>query len=144
MSEATLLPVDPDFEKFTRGQPINEDFAALRDDPNFVSKQMADVMVMPRREPLEDIERELDRGERLALKELRMSPGWPVLERLLEKVVHSHRKSVISMSESDPLGNADGIAKQWAYLTMLKAAKGSVATLVDAEVKAFDEEAKKR
>jgi hypothetical protein len=131
-----------DFENFTRGLPINEDLARLRDDPNFTMP--AAVQPSPARGPIEDVERELDRSEKLALKELRMSPGWPVLERLLEKVVHNHRKSVISMSEADPLSNKDAIAAQWAYLTMLKAARNSVVMLVDAEVKAFDEEARRR
>lgn len=147
MSE-TIMPqplgAADQFERYTRGLPINEDFSRLRDDPNFVQKQMAEVAVMPRREPLEDVERELERGERLALKELRMSPGWTVLQRLLEKTIHLHRKSVISISEHDPLANKEKIAEQWAYHGALKIAASAVAGLVDAEVKAFDEEAKKR
>lgn len=134
--------METEFERFTRGQPINAEMELLRDDPNFVAKQMAEVAVMPRREPLEDVERDLDRGERLALKEMRLSPGWPVLERLLEKALHFHRKAVISISESDPLGNKDAIADQWAYMNALKTAKNMVGVLVDAEVKAFDDEAK--
>lgn len=136
------MATESEFERFTRGKPINQEMAALRDDPNFVAQQMAEVTVMPRREPLEDVERPLDRGERLALKELRLSPGWPVLERLLERTVLLHRKSVISMSESDPLANKDAIANQWAYLNALKTAKNAVGMLVDEEVRQFDLEAK--
>lgn len=139
-----LLPVDPDFERYTRGRPINEDFARLRDDPNFVTRHPEQPAAQVVHAPLEDVERELERGERLALKELRMSPGWPVLQRLLEKTVHAHRKSVISISEHDPLANKEKIAEQWAYHGALKIATNAVAGLVDAEVKAFDEEAKKR
>jgi hypothetical protein len=46
------------------------------------------------------------------------------------------------MSQSDPLGNAEKIAQQWAYLNALRAAAQQVTALVDAEVKALDEESK--
>lgn len=132
-----------EFERFTRGEPINEEMRELRDDPNFAAKQQqASVLEMPRSQPLEDVERDLDRSEDLALKELRMSPGWPVLKRLLEKTCYLHQKRVISMSENDPLANKDAIANQWAYLNALKMAKNMVTVLVDDEVKRFDQESK--
>ena len=124
-------------ERFTRGEPINEEMARVfAQRPEDVSPAAAPARVV------EDVERELERGERLALKEMRMSPGWPVLQRLLEKSLHFHRKSVISMSEHDPLGNKDRNANQWAYLNALKTAKDAVGLLVDAEVKALDEESR--
>ena len=143
-----LIAIESEFERFTRGRPINDEMAALRDDPNFVAKAMAVVGAVAQVEyaapvPVEDVDRELERSEKLALKELRMSPGWPVLERLLEKAVHAHRKYVISMSEHDPLANRDLIANQWAYLNSLKAAKNSVIMRVNSIVQALDEEAKR-
>ena len=130
-------------ERYTRGFPINETLAAMRDDPNFVARQMAEVQ--PRvAEPLDEIERELERSERLALKEMRGGPGWPVLQRLLEKTVHFNKKRVISISESDPLGNQQTIANQWAYQNSLRMAMTAVTELVDAEVKLLDEQARKQ
>jgi len=130
-------------EKFHQGTPLNEELAEIQRSAAGASPGSPVL----HREAVEDgakhdAERELTRVERLHLKELRQADGWVVLQRLLERTLFLHRKSVISMSQSDPLGNAEKIAQQWAYLNALRAAAQQVTALVDAEVKALDEESK--
>ena len=129
-----------DHEKYLAGEPLNDELRDLRDGKT--PEPLAPVLPWPIPEPMEDAERELTLTERLALKELRASDGWNVQMRLLEKCILSHRNSVISMSQRDPLTNKDAIANQWAYLNALKSAKQAIEVLVDAEVKAVDEDAR--
>jgi hypothetical protein len=85
-----------------------------------------------------DVERELERGERLALKEMVMLPGWAILRRLMEKYFHKQKKSAISMSQADPLGNATKIAERWAYVNAFESVKAQIPVMVQAEIDAMD------
>ena len=127
-----------DHEKYLAGEPLNDELRDLRDGKT--PEPLAPVLPWPIPEPMEDAERDLTRTERLALKELRASDGWPAMMRLLEMTVLLHRKSVITFSERDPLNHKDEIANQWAYLNSLRSAKQAIQALVDAEVKKADEE----
>lgn len=124
------------YDRYLRGQPLNDELAKVRDG----SAQQAAVQAQQaaRPEPVEDVERELERGERVALKEMVLSAGWPVLLRLLEKSFHKRRKGAISMSQDDPLGNERKVAEQWARTNAFEQAKREIPLLVLAEIEAMD------
>lgn len=129
------------YQSYLNGEPLNEELAAV---------QAGKVVLMENREPvanrqagvIEDAERPLSRTERLELKELRQSDGWPVLMRLLEKRFQTLRKAAINMSQNDPLGNSAEIGKTWAYVGMYARAKIEIEALLEEELKALREEEK--
>lgn len=119
---------------FLHGTPLSEEHAAVRDgsSPNKGHAK-------PKKPEIENASRELTNDERAALRELRLSDGWPVLLRLQEKIVQMHRAGAISKSQIDPLGNSDEIAREWAYVGMFRRACRELTTLVSAEVEREEE-----
>lgn len=134
MAETFTIPSM--FERYSRGVPLNEELAALRDGAGQQPTQAAPGRT--RLDLVEDVERELERSERLALKEMVMSPGWTVLRRLLEKSFHRQKKGAISVSQDDPLGNAQKIAEVWAYVKALDRVKHEIPVMVQAEIDEMD------
>lgn len=131
-------------EKYLAGEPLNEELAALKE-----GRSRDFLETTPAWPPSlrlitgGDIERELTRGERMDLKELRQSAGWPVVVRLLEKTSAIHKKGAISSSQTNPLANKDTIAEEWAYCTMFDRAKGEIQALIEAELRQLDEETRR-
>jgi hypothetical protein len=122
-------------ERYLRGLPLTEEEAAKAAETAAMK-----VLPWPGTGRVDDVERELTRRERQALRELRESDGWPVLIRLQEKIFHESKKSAISLSEANPLANGDEIAQKWAYTMMMRAAALVERSIVEAEVKQADEE----
>lgn len=122
------------YERYLSGQPINEEIAALR----VAQEEPRPVTSLIPRPVAEDIERELTKAERLSLKELRYSEGWPVLQRLFAKSYQVHKKSAITVSQVAPLTNSAAIAETWAYLTMYHQVTAELEASVEAEIKRLE------
>lgn len=127
------------YQSYLSGEPLNDELAAIRQG-KVVLMENRDPVAHPQTGAIEDAERPLSRAERLELKEMRLSDGWPVLMRLLQKRFQTLRKAAINMSQNDPLGNAGEIGKSWAYVTLYQRAKIDMETLLDEELKALMEE----
>lgn len=103
-------------ELYLHGLPVNDELAAMR--------RGGDVPLpgktRPAPPPIDSPDRELTQAERAALRELRLHEGWPVYQRLLEKLFRMHEKGAINVSGANPLGNAIAVVNAWAYLAMYK------------------------
>ncbi len=128
------------FERFLKGEPLSEELAKLRmgdageePEPDFAR------VVAAANEP-ERQEDELTRAELLDLKELRVSKGWQVLERMQQISLRAHTKSAINLSRTAPLENQVQIANAWAYIMALERAKKELGYMVDAGLKRLDAE----
>lgn len=108
-------------EKYLAGVPLNDELAALKAGklPDFgMLTQQAAAPAQPA--AIADPERELTREERIALREMRQGPGWPILQRLLEKSTIQHTKAAIALSQEDPLGLADELSQMWLTVKLWK------------------------
>jgi hypothetical protein len=123
-------------ERYMAGEPLTPELAALRDGQQV---QLSGDGVRPAAPVVENADRELTRAERAHLRELRLAPGWPVLQRLEEKIFQMHQKGAITTSQSDPLRNGESISQEWAYVTMIRRAFGELELLMQAEIKHDDE-----
>ena len=111
------------FEKYMRGEPLNEELQALRDGrlneftpmPGTGTGPEATIQLGP-----DNVNRPLDKWEREALKELRQGPGWGGLQRIMQKAIRTHEESAILLSQEDPLGKQSEIAQEWAYVKIFK------------------------
>jgi hypothetical protein len=123
------------FEKYMRGEPLNEELQALRD-----GKLNEFTLVPGARLPVgaeaaaASLNKPLDKAEREALKELRQGPGWGGLQRILQKAIRTHEESAILLSQEDPLGKQSEIAQEWAYVKIFKRVHLEVNLLVEAEI----------
>lgn len=126
------------YESYLNGKPLNDELAAVQQGKVVLMENRATV-ANPQTGVIEDPERELSRAERLDLRELRQSDGWPILMRLLQKRYQALRKAAINMSQNDPLGNAE-IGKSWAYVVMFQRAKIDIEALLEEEMKVLREE----
>lgn len=130
------------FEKYLAGEPLNEELAALQR-----GAERAAVNPFPPSPSYAlavngDPERELTNTERLDLKEMRLSPGWPVMQRLFQKLFAIHHKSAITLSQYSPLENRDKIAEEWAYVVMYRRAIDEFNKLAATEVAELEKEAR--
>ena len=126
-------------EKFMLGIPLRTELARLHDG---IEEPPETPRAMPRtREAMtaDEAERPLTKQERLDLRELVLSAGWPVLQRLIEKSFHRRRKSAISTSCADPLADPIGVAKAWAYAGMAEQVAKELVVLVAAEMELLEE-----
>lgn len=122
-------------EKYLAGEPLSPELAELRDGKpvQFFANPIGEGHTYP-----VDPERELTRIEREQLKELRMHPGYLVLQRLGEKLFENHKKGAIALSQHNPLVNSDAIARQWAQTTMFRLALTQIDTGVSLEIAKLD------
>lgn len=127
------------YESYLNGTPLNEELAAVQAGKVNLTENR-DPVTKPQTGAIEDPERQLSRTERLDLRELRQSDGWPVLMRILQKRVQTLRKAAITVSQNDPLGNSAEISKTWAYVGMYARAKTEIESLLEEELKALREE----
>jgi len=133
------------FEKYARGIPISEELEALRDGRDFAAPQEVRLPPAAKDDKSQrmggfEAERELTRGERIALKELRLSPGWPILLRIIEKSSLRLEKSAINASKGDPLGRDPRTGECWMELKMLEMALNVMPRLVAQEIEILDGE----
>ena len=108
-------------EKYLAGEPLSELNAAVK------RGELAEQFMTPlrglhgsMREPLTDAERPLRPDEQAALREMRQGPGWPVLQRLLERATISHTNAAILMSQDDPTGEPAKLATLWVTVKVWK------------------------
>jgi hypothetical protein len=132
------------FEKYIAGQPINEELKALREGrlPEISPFLVTGIPEAAQPAPGGD-KRPLSRSERIALKELRDGPSWPVIQFLLKKATLLHVDSATLLSQDDPLGKNEEIAQLWAYVKMFKRAHSEFNLLVEAEISELDAEVEK-
>lgn len=119
------------FDKYMRGEPLNEELRALRDGiapllPDRGAGQEAELPIAA--------DKPLDKAERAALKELRQGPGWGGLQRIFRKAIRTHEESAILLSQEDPLGRASEISRGWAYVKIFKRVHLEVNLLMEAEI----------
>lgn len=123
------------FDKYMAGEPLNEELRALKEGrlpdigPFLVTGPAATETELPGKP-----KRALTRDERLALKDLRHSQAWPVLQFLLKRATLSHIESATLLSQDDPLGKSDEVTQLWAYVKIFKRAHAEFNLLVGAEI----------
>jgi hypothetical protein len=129
------MPEKSNFEKFLAKEPLTPELAALRagnlpifDLPEWMngSNQAAAPLVKAGNEPLA-------KNERNALREMRLSAGWQVFQKLLRRAIMRHTDAAVSISQVDPLRNSQAIAESWAYVHMLKRVHQDINLEVDLE-----------
>ena len=144
MSESMRDDEMTPFERYALGIPLNEELAALKDGRDPINLAPAAVKDGSLRDfnyvPLgdTDVERDLTWSERVELKELRLSRGWPILLRLLEKSSHRLEKSAITASKGDPLGRNPATGERWMERNMFEMAVKALPKLVAREIEALD------
>lgn len=132
------------FEKFSRGIPLTPELASLRGTGDFNEEPEVDFAqaVASANDPDHSPD-ELTRAELLDLKELRMSRGWAVIQKLQQISLRAHEQSAISLSKTRPLENKENIAIAWTMVTMLARAKLELSVVVDEELKKLIAETKR-
>jgi hypothetical protein len=124
-------------EKFLRGEPLTPELEALRDGRDAETTRRP---APAERRAYDDVERELNRAERLDLKEFWEMPGQKLYLRIAEKAIHFHQKRAISLSQDDPLANRDAIASAWAYVKMYRSVVAELGVIVNAELAELENE----
>ena len=122
-------------EKFLAGEPVTVELEALRQGqiPG-TADALRDFLIHPLGSQLEGADKPLTAQDRAALREMRTGPGWPILQRLLERSTIQHTKRATLLSEDDPLGNQTGIAQAWHTLKTWKALHLTMNLMVETEL----------
>lgn len=127
------------YEKYLAGEPLNEELAKMKRGelpmpPWERWNQAQPAAAGEQRAPLMDPERQLNRAEQAALRELRQGPGWPVLQRLLERATINHTNSAILLSQDDPAGKTAELAQAWLTVKTWKQLVGQLNDMVAMEL----------
>jgi len=122
---------------YHEGKPLTPELAEIKEGRQ-TQEAASKVRTMPH-PSLHDPMRELTNTERGILRELKLHPGWAVLQRLKEKSLQMHVSNAISKSQIDPLGEADQVVKAWAYVTMIRRVYHELEVMIEVELKAQDE-----
>ena len=115
-----------DLERYLKGEPLNEEMAALMQGegqteqalPAFTGRDL----------------RELDDNDRENLRRMCLEPGWPIFLRLLDKAIKGQEDMVKQSSKVDPLSNRDRLAADWAYVGMMERVRAMAVSLIGTEV----------
>jgi hypothetical protein len=108
------------FEKYLRGDPLNEELAKLR------AGQMEDPI--PYFQPFPQLSEQLaadhplNDDDRQLLREARANGTLATLMQLEKRFLQQLIRSATIVSEADPLANADEISRTWAYVMMFRRA----------------------
>lgn len=129
-------------EKYLAGVPLNPELAALKAGrlPELDGVLPNQAQGGAAASQAADPERELTREERIALREIRTGPGWPVLQKLLEKSTIAHTKAAIALSQDDPLGSGPELNQMWLTVKLWKMTIAELNWAVAIELQAIDEE----
>ena len=124
-------------EKYLRGEPLTPELAALREgrDPESTTPRAP-----AERRAYDDPQRELNRPERLDLKEFWEMPGQKLYQRISQKAVYFHEKRAIALSLDDPLSNRDQVANAWAYVNMFRRVVAELEVIVNTELAELEKE----
>lgn len=121
------------WEKFIRNIPLTPELAALKSG------------VEPEEEPdrsgyiragFQGPGRPMTRDEARELGSLRDLPGWLILMKRLDNEIATHRAAAISLSETDPVGNAEEAKKFWLYVNSYTWVRRKLDDLIDEALRA--------
>lgn len=85
------------------------------------------------------LEFEISDGERRHLQTMLKSPGYIVLRKIAGSYIDAARQTAITVSQIDPLANAQRVAEKWAYVSMAEQFMESLARGVDFELQLLTE-----
>jgi hypothetical protein len=130
------------FEKYLAGEPLNEELAALRAGrlPEFELRENAILAQSVGSEPLEDDEKPLTREECVALREMRTSAGWPVMQKLIRKTTIAQKKAAMLISEQDPLGAGRELANAWLEVKVWKQLTAKLTWLIVIAIESLEDD----
>lgn len=112
-------------EKFLRGEPLNEDMAAL---------MAGDEEDLPGEESTAETAGITD-DDREHLRRLLVEPGWRVLLKLLDSELQRSEDAAKRSSLHDPLGLGEGgLIATWADVAYAKKARDKIVALAESEV----------
>ena len=124
------------FERYLQRDPLNEELAAVqRGELPPAPEATIPLQTEATVQRPEALRGALTRAERVALRELRQSEGYPILQELLKKRFQVFEKRAITISKVDPLLNKDMIAKEWAYLGAMDQVMMDMEAVIAAELK---------
>lgn len=107
----------PSLEDFWAGRPLNEALAKMKagiEEPEIATEER------PEFADSSDINRSLTRAEQVELRNFLRSACWQVVSRLVRRSLHRREQNAIKLSQDNPLGNSDGVAREWAYVAIWK------------------------
>jgi hypothetical protein len=128
------------YEKYLAGEPLNEELAALKAGrlPEFEMRENAFTQ-SAESEPREDDEKPLTRDECVALREMRVSAAWPVLQKLIRKTTLAQTKAAMLISEQDPLGAGRDLANAWLEVKVWKQLAAKVTWLIVIAIESLED-----
>jgi hypothetical protein len=129
------------YEKYLAGEPLNEELAALKAGrmPEFEMREAAALNQVPGTESREDDERPLTREECVALRELRTSAGWPVMQKLIRRTTIAHKNAAMLLSEQDPLGAGRELANAWLEVKVWKQLAAQLTWLIVIAIESLED-----
>lgn len=93
---------------------------------------------MPKREEIveddDSLEFEITNAERKHLRNMLKAPGYVVLQKIWRAYTDAAIESAIASSKLDPLGNAEGLARRWAYVAIAEEILTNMRKGVDFEI----------
>jgi hypothetical protein len=129
------------YEKYLAGEPLNEELAALKAGrlPEFEMRGDALFTQSPGSEPRADDEKALTREECVALRELRVSAAWPVLQKLIRRTTTAHKNAAVLLSEQDPLGAGRELANAWLEVKVWKQLTAQLTWLIVIAIESLED-----
>jgi hypothetical protein len=132
-----MTTLSPNFSRYLQGEPLTEELEALRAG-RIPEPPMRRLGSEAAQLPAEGVSRPLTRADRVLLRELRASEGWPVLIRLFKRAVDREEKTAIVNSKVEPLTRANELAALWARVAIYEKLAAEAEALVDGELEALD------
>ena len=129
------------FEKYLAGEPLNEELAALKAGrlPEFELREDAILAHSSESESFEDDAKPLTRDECVALREMRTSAGWPVMQKLIRKTTIAQKKAAMLISEQDPLGAGRELANAWLEVKVWKQLTAQLTWLIVIAIESLED-----
>ena len=129
------------FEKYLAGEPLNEELAALKAGrlPEFELRENASLTQAAGSESFGDDEKPLTRDECVALREMRTSAGWPVMQKLIRKTIFAQKKAAMLISEQDPLGAGRELANAWLEVKVWKQLTAQLTWLIVIAIESLED-----
>jgi hypothetical protein len=134
--------VATNFEKYLAGEPLNEELAALKAGrlPEFELRENASLTQAAGSESFGDDEKPLTRDECVALREMRTSAGWPVMQKLIRKTTLAQKKAAMLISEQDPLGAGRELANAWLEVKVWKQLTAQLIWLITIAIESLEDD----
>ena len=119
------------FENYLTGKPLSPEIAALMEgrepaaEIQYAAEAEATAYKPDSREPTPE--------EITWVHRLKGEPGYSILLRMIKLRVQKREESASLMSQQDPYGQKDDIAKNWAYIACFKQVIREIEILVTGE-----------